>query len=286
MMNKIRVVYLVAALLLLSMAELSAQHYIGIKGGMGGGTIRMNPTEEQNTMWGLPTFSVAYKYLGGDPFFGGIEIDLNYSQKGYITLPRLDSDTSYQRTVNSIEIPFMWHPHVNMAHNKMRVFLNAGPYVAYNLSSYEKTVSQERGVLEEGEYEWDALRDNRLEYGLMFGGGFNVKITSALDLQAEFRYTMGFSDLLKNTTKYSDNPYESPLTVMSVLIGINYRLWNGKSRKKDLQIQEYIDIEMSKVGLKAPTDSEDGQGQEAEQAKKEIEPTEEIPREETPQINN
>lgn len=215
-------------------SNLSGQHFIGLKGGMGGGSIRLNPTTEQNTMWGLPSFSLQYQYIGGDYIFGGIEVDLNYTQKGYITLPRMDSDTSYRRKVNTIELPFLWHPYVDMFKNKFRLFLNAGPYLAYNISSSYETVSQERGVLESGDYEWDPLRDNRLEYGLMGGAGFSLQITKNIDILGEFRYTLGFSDLLKNPNKYSGNPYESPLSLMSVLVGVSYKIGGGKSKRKKI----------------------------------------------------
>lgn len=220
----IRILFAVA-MVVASASSASAQgHYIGVRGGAGGSKVRFYPKQESKLLMPNPTFGVVYKYLGGDRYVGGVEVDINYVEKGYKTLLRVDSDSSLQRKLTAIEIPFMWQPHVWMFRNRGRLFLNAGPYLSYNIkSSDEKLVSKEKGVLKTYEYKLDNLRDNRLEYGLSLGAGYGVTIAGRFELLAEFRYVFGFSDILKNPNKYPvSNTQESPIDQMNVTIGLHY----------------------------------------------------------------
>lgn len=203
--------------------ESRAQHYVGIRGGVGGGSVRFEPSRETKFYVGLPVVGVSYKFFGYGTVVGGIQTELNYVTKGFKYLPRFESDTTYQRRINAVELPFMWSPHVYFFKRNMRVFLNAGPYLSYSLSSSYKLVSKERGVLESGTYTFNSLRDNRLEYGLAGGGGFSVA-AGRFEIQTEFRYALGFSDILKNRTKYAGNPLRSPIDQMNITVGLFYRL--------------------------------------------------------------
>lgn len=218
-------IFLAVAMVAGFVSVASAQgHYIGIRGGAGGSKVRFYPKRESKLLMPNPTFGVVYKYLGGDRYVGGIEVNVNYVEKGYKTLLRVDSDSSLQRKLTAIEIPFMWQPHVWMFKNRGRLFLNAGPYLSYNIkSSNEKLVSKEKGVLKVYYYKLDNLRDNRFEYGLSLGAGYGVTIAGRFELLAEFRYVFGFSDILKNPNKYpASNAQESPIDQMNVTLGLHY----------------------------------------------------------------
>jgi len=216
--------FLSVALVTLALSASAQGHYIGVRGGAGGSKVRFYPKQESKLLMPNPTFGVVYKYLGGDRYLGGVEVDVNYVEKGYKTLLKADSDSSFQRKLTAIEIPFMWQPHVWMFRNRGRFFLNAGPYLSYNIkSSDEKLVSREKGVLKTYPYKLDNLRDNRLEYGLSLGAGYGVTIAGRFELLAEFRYVFGFSDILKNPNKYpASNTQESPIDQMNVTLGLHY----------------------------------------------------------------
>lgn len=211
-----------------------AQHYIGLRGGAGASSVRFKPTEETAMLLPNPTFGIAYKYLGGDKYLGGVEVDVNFVKKGYKKLAGIKSDSSFQRTVSAIEIPFMWQPHIWFMKERARFFINAGPYISINLSSSdEKFVSKKNGVLKVLPYKLDPLRDNKLEYGLSCGAGFGFMIKRRVEVLAEFRYIFGFSDLMKNPNKYAHSLYfESPIDQMNVTIGVYYK-FNKPLKKED-----------------------------------------------------
>lgn len=218
----------VLVLSIITIGQCYGQHYIGIRGGGGGGNVRFKPNQETALHMITPLAGISYKYYGGDKFFGGIEIDLSVQQKGYKVLPRPKSDSSYIRTITSIELPFLWQPHIDMFKKRARFFLNAGPYVSYNLSSREKFITKEDGEIYNREYKFNNEKDNRMEYGLTFGAGYGVTIAKRIDVQAEFRYNFGLSNILKSHTKYPSNPSESPMDFLSVSIGVYYKFGKDK----------------------------------------------------------
>lgn len=226
----IKAVRYIITLMFLSASVVQAQHYVGIRGGATAGKIRMKPLVEAEYLITYPTVGLSYKYYGTDKVLGGIQIDLNIVNKGYKILDKVKSDTSYQRTITAVEIPFMWQPHVNLFKGGARLFLNLGPYISYSISSKDKKVSEKNGVLWKRSYPYNSLVDNRLECGLVGGGGFSVAI-KRFEVLAEFRYSFGFSDVLKNHTKYKGNPDSSPLDCMSVSVGVYYKLQGGKKIK-------------------------------------------------------
>ncbi|MFI3314501.1 MAG: outer membrane beta-barrel protein [Rikenellaceae bacterium] len=228
--RKINILSLIVVILLVLPYIASAQQYLGIRGGAGAGSIRLVPLEETQYNLATPLAGLTYRYYGGDVGVGGISVELNAQQKSFKVLPCVKSDSAYIREISQIEIPFFWQPHIELSKDKAWIYLNIGPYVAYNISSTERFVSS-AGVLEDSdgnlwdyEYEFDSQRDNRFEYGIAAGVGFRMLLTKQFDLSFEMRYSLGYSDILKNVTKYSDNPTNSPLDFITASIGISYRL--------------------------------------------------------------
>lgn len=214
-------------LALVSTLSLSAQHYLGVRGGYGGGSVRFDPPRETGILLGYPSAGISWKYYSPVKIVGAIELDLQYVQKGYKQFTRVGGDTSYQRTIQAIEMPFMWQPHVYMFNRKVRAFLNLGVYLSHIIGSDTSTVSKMNGVLYgKGKYLMRSVRDNSWEYGLCGGAGISVLI-HRFEVLVEARYSFGYSDLLKNGTKYPGNPQRSPMDMINVSFGLYYRLGKG-----------------------------------------------------------
>lgn len=176
-----------------------------------------------------PIVGLSYRYRGGDDYVGAVQIDLNYNEKGYKLLPRLGSDSSYQRSVQMIELPFLWQPYIPLFNRKAFIFFNVGPYASMILgSSEEQLVSNTNGVLWSVPYDFNTVKDNRFEYGLLGGGGISVK-AGRFEIFTEFRYVYGFGDLIKNSNKYPDSYYkESAMDQLNLTFGLYYNIFRKK----------------------------------------------------------
>lgn len=208
---------------------LRAQHYVGVRGGWGGGNARFEPKEETAMQWGLYSGGISWKFFSDTKFVGAIQADLQYTGKGYVTREFKDSDISYHRTINSFELPFMWQPHFYFFQRKARFFLNLGVNFSYNLNSEQWWESTELGEYDRMKYPMKLARDCRFGYGLCGGAGISI-LTGRWDITFESRYSFGYSDILRTTTKYAPNPTRSPLDNINFSLGVYYRLGKGGLR--------------------------------------------------------
>lgn len=242
-----RLATLVSALVLsLLGGTASAQHYLGVRAGVGGGTARFDPPQEMGLVMGYPSVGVSWRYYSPTRVAGGIGVDLQYVGKGYRMFTYIEdaeasegspipvySDTvTYTRTIRAIEVPILWQPHFYVMNRRGRLFLNLGMYASYYLSSHE-TRESVHGVAEasypafDRDYEMRSVRDNRVDFGLVGGLGFGYSF-GRYEVLAEARYSFGYSDLLKPNSKYPLNSYNrTPIDMLNVSIGVNYRLGRG-----------------------------------------------------------
>lgn len=211
-----------------------AQHYFGARVGYGSGSVRLYPPKETGGVMGLYSGGFSWKYYSPERYVGGVGIDVEFMQKGYRdprpglypTLPG-DTTTSYYRYINSVQVPFMWQPHVYVLNRKVRIFMNFAITFSYNINSRYEWRSEVEGLLEKGDYEMKLVRDNRFGYGLAGGMGIGY-LRNRYEFVAEVRYYYGYSDILKSRNYYKDNFYlRSPLDNLNFSMGIYYRLGKG-----------------------------------------------------------
>lgn len=202
---------------------LHAQHYLGVRGGWGGGSARFTPARETKLEWGLYSGGLSYKFYTAQKYVGGIQIDLQYMGRGFAYDLQSKSDSSYHRTINSFELPFMWQPHIYVFQRHGRIFLNLGVYLSYMGGSKYYYKSKKAGIYEEGPYQRQITRDARWGYGLCGGAGIGFLIRR-FEIAVEGRYYFGYSDVLRNGTKYQGNPTHSPLDNINISLALYYRL--------------------------------------------------------------
>ncbi len=125
----------------------------------------------------------------------GIQTEILYMQKG----AKFEHGEYFIKQVNNyLELPVMLK--VNLGPDFLKVFLNAGGYVAYWLSgTAEDNLSGETLTTDyefDDSYDDDGVKDNRLDYGVAFGGGAALRLGPGF-LTAEVRYDLGLADLNK-----------------------------------------------------------------------------------------
>ena len=127
----------------------------------------------------------------------------------------------YINRMNYIEFPILTH--VNIGKGKFRGLLNLGPYLGYalNRTITEKDVTA--GTEEAIDYTFDNEVDNRLDFGLLAGGGFEYW-SSIGKFAAEVRYTVGLGDIDKQKNIQSEG---SQFRILAILI--RYTIPLGKT---------------------------------------------------------
>lgn len=243
---------LLIVLLLLLSTTLHAQlreMYFGVRGGMNGGNITMQPSPQKLTNWGNYEGGLIFRFVTGEKWIGAIQAEASYVQTSFKLLERNESDSSYVRSMSSIEIPFMWHPYYAFGKKEnFRVFLNAGPYLSYMLESkyeYVDNFDLTSPYNRKGDYVFNRHLDVRIGYGLMGGAGIEVNLTRRVQATIEFRYKFAFSDIWKYKSKVDPaiskpTPAEleqmfgigdfsqSQVTQMGVSFGLLYRFGGKK----------------------------------------------------------
>jgi hypothetical protein len=214
--------------------EANAQHYIGVRGGYGGGRARFEPRREMRFLIGFPSAGISWKYYSPEPIVGGIQVDLQYVKKGYRELQQKDMSVDYEkynreydRTVEAIEMPFFWQIHFYGFQRHLRAYLNLGVYASYIFRSEEYEGLYDTAPVWKP-YPIRSVRDNSFEYGLAGGVGFSL-LFNRMEVFAEARYSFGYSDLLKASAKYPGNERlnRSPIDMINVSVGCYFRLGKG-----------------------------------------------------------
>lgn len=237
MKNIIKIALSALVLLLVGTSESSAQlQYFGIKGGWGEGDVRLYPHWTSPPVWGKWSGGFYWVYYGGgksnsylaDDYTGGVCVELELLQRGfqYAALDRNTKTYTYRRAMNTVMLPIMWQPHALLLEDRLRLFLNAGVTLSYNLDwgSKEYYLLTETGeVVDEYDYEWIDVRDNRWGYGLVvgLGGGWTF---DNMEVMLEGRYYFGYSDIVKRKTIYLGTQFlRSPMDNINLSIGVAYR---------------------------------------------------------------
>lgn len=193
--------------LLLSLApaaESMAQFHLGIQGG--GNLSTMDFTNNQdykftevNYTQGIVT-GVVFQFLGEK--HAGVQAEFNYSQKGWSENDTIgDNNLKYKTRVNYAELAILTH--VNIGGGKFRGIINLGPYMGYALSGKESIEDLNNGSESSSSYEFDDETDNRLDFGLLAGGGVEYRMAFG-KLAVEARYSLGLGDLNKIKVRESE----------------------------------------------------------------------------------
>ena len=261
-MKRLKIIYLILVATIATVGTASAQHTLALTGGGGMTTARLYPAQETRPIWGVVTGGVQWRYYTDERFVGGIGVDLEYLQRGFSYSPdayRHEDKKDYNyytRKVNSLVMPMLWQPHFYLFKNHVRVYLEAGVTLTFNLSAtYQNELTQT-----EGPYKFKFVRDNWIEYGLAGGGGIDF-IVRQFEFGFRARYYFGYSDMMRNRNKYYDNvtddkgenpfyytPLRSPVDNLMISFRVGFRFnrfgfdeWYVKrpKREKNQEVFKY-----------------------------------------------
>lgn len=141
------------------------------------------------------TGGVAVQYLTEKNF--GLQIEFNYTQRGWEEQPydtisdgRLPT-RFYRVDLNYLEVPVLAHGYFGK--RNLRLFVNAGVYLAYLLSSETEraNVPSDESIT----IFYEERFQNRMDFGVRGGGGVEV-VTKIGMFQAEGSYNFGLNSVM------------------------------------------------------------------------------------------
>ena len=206
--------YIVAGLLLTAgvlpvSAQLQEQRRnfaLGVNGGVNLSSVSFQPTIKQNTMIG-PAMGITARYISEKYFkmICGVQMEVNYSQRGWSEKIEDGTDNTYKRAMNYIEIPLLAH----LAFGKdeghgARFIVNLGPQVGFLLSENEtKGGNGDPSDRYVSNSTYGKMAENKFDYGLV--GGMGVELRTGIgNFVLEGRYYFGLSDFYGNS---KSDPY-------------------------------------------------------------------------------
>ena len=205
---RIAAVCFTALLCVPTMAQLGEQRHVlsvGANAGMNMTKVDFSPNIKQQTMNTIcGGFTIRYMSEKYFKMLCGLQMEINYSMRGWKELIEDGSNNTYQRDMNYIEIPLLTH----LAFGKdsrtkgAQFFVNLGPQIGFLIGDTEKksdnwdTTNRPGGVTAQ----YDKAIDKKFDYGITAGAGVEIN-TKAGHFLVEGRYYMGLMDFFNNSKK-------------------------------------------------------------------------------------
>ena len=178
----------------------------GVNGGTTFSQVRFTPKVPQESLMQY-SGGITARYVSENHF--GIQVELNYSQRGWKDLTDEVYLNKYERSLTYLELPLMTHLYFNMG-KRARLVFNLGPQIAWNLN--ESTSLEENGSDWMEYYNLSVQR--KFDYGIKGCAGIEIR-TGVGSFILDGRYYFGLSDVFNNTKK---DPFASSA---NQVIGVN-----------------------------------------------------------------
>ncbi|MBR3756819.1 MAG: PorT family protein [Bacteroidaceae bacterium] len=177
---------------------------IGVNAGATFNNVTFSPSIKQATHQGLVGGFIA-RYIS-EKYFAmicGLQVEANFSQRGWKEKIEDGTGNTYQRTLNYVEIPFLAHLAFGADNRGVRFFINAGPQFSFFLDDKEEYGGDPWNPNyrpNNVNYQYGKAVENKFEYGITGGLGLEVR-TGVGNFLVEGRYYYGLSDIYGNSKK-------------------------------------------------------------------------------------
>lgn len=203
--------------LLFTIDSANAQVGIGVKGGLNLSKLTFDVKNDPNTInnfYPAGSFGLVANFKFNK--FFSLQPELLYSEQGtklvgkeYIYSFTMPDGTTYSSTspageailqLNYFQIPILTK--ISIGSEKVRGFINVGPYLGYLLSGKEKNSSQGKEREEKIDFDDATTKEtiNRIDLGVSGGLGIAFKVGPG-DIFVEGRYNLGLIDIIKGEVR-------------------------------------------------------------------------------------
>lgn len=198
---------------------------VGVSGGMNLNKMEFQPSIRQGLQQGI-NGGVNVRYTS-EKYFSMIcaaQLEVNFSQRGWIEDFDDGTQNAYSRITNYIEIPFFAHVSWGKEKRGLQFFLNLGPQIGFLMNETEKYTGDwlidERPVSIRPIY--GKATKNEFDYGIAGGLGLELK-TKIGNFFIEGRYYYGLADIFSNSKM--DDFGRSANTTITARLGYSIRIF-------------------------------------------------------------
>jgi hypothetical protein len=138
---------------------------------------------------------ITARYISEGHF--GVQVELNFSQRGWKEKTDSVYINRYARSLSYIELPVLTHIYFNLD-KRVRLIFNLGPQISYYLG--EKDIEREIYDFKEnekGDSYYNTSIERPFDYGIKAAMGFEFQ-TKAGSFILEGKYYYGLSDIFNN----------------------------------------------------------------------------------------
>ncbi len=153
----------------------------------------------------------------------GVQVELNYSMRGWKEAMDNTPQYEYSRRMNYIELPFLTHMYFG---NKTKGFINLGPKLGYFLSETETYNFDPTTASLSITEQYGKKTEQKLDYGISVGTGVEFA-TGIGQFALEGRYYFGLGDFFKT----SSTTYFSSASMQTISINLLYTIQLTKNNK-------------------------------------------------------
>lgn len=200
-----------------------AQSSFGFKGGvnLSQSNVTQPTTNEVKDMEFVVGNSYGLVFKHVEKGIAGIQLELNYNQKGYRERVR-DKIDAHTLITENIEIPFMTH--IMIGKNSTKFIINMGPYIGFLFSSRDYLVGESKPAASKESM-------NKYEFGILMGIGL-VQYTPFGAFQFESRFSHGLTDIYQFNNQDGLRGSQYQVLNFSLAYLIDTKMFRSKSVRK------------------------------------------------------
>lgn len=198
---------------------------VGVSGGLNLNKMEFQPSIRQGLLQGV-NGGINVRYTS-EKYFSMIcaaQLEVNFSQRGWIEDFDDGTANSYSRVTNYIEVPFFAHVSWGKEERGLQFFLNLGPQIGFFINESESYkgdwLIDERPISFRPVYGKEV--ENSFDYGIAGGLGLELK-TKIGNFFIEGRYYYGLADIFGNSK--TDDFGRSANTTITARLGYSIRIF-------------------------------------------------------------
>lgn len=204
-----------------SAVSATAQLSVGVRAGYGAFGANFEPPALTGNQ--VPLYEPSFGIVGifNDKSNAGIQVEVNYTVKGWRDRDKDDSNIEYKRELTYIEVPMMTH--FELGRSWFRIYGVLGPYVAFKQSEKE-TARNFDAYIAGNPYDLYNQKARSIDFGNKAGLGFRINFGQRFSAFADVRYDLQLAGGQNIFKKQPNGIQASRLTELGGSIGLVFNI--------------------------------------------------------------